>query len=967
MQGFKSDEMGFLVGKPIDLTDVHDELGNIHGELSAIKGILSKNSSVALTPGSINKMVQGINAKSALDHKLSSRAVASPMSRQLPNRSLKSNQDKGLDTLSSQVASLEKSSQKSASIATESLGEAIKNHPIATPKSRNAKGQFTKSEDQEGGALRDEKGRFTAGNKSTIAEDKNAVPGKIASVGKSIVSAIGGITPQADEADPSVKAMSEMTGVFSPVGRGLGKLFTNSPGGVSRGQDRWYRRFFKQNAEKARVDDVANKREQQLLKNIEHKQGAESSNSGFLATLFLGFMGVLSSLLMKGLHKLVTPLAFLGTFFAPLLKALQALTRAIGLGKLAEKIGSPGTKTRGSPGTVARGEKAPSGAKTGAKKVLKKLPWIGALMSAGFLASDLYDINQNDESKEVKTKQVGSAVGSTMGGLGGMAAGGAAGAALGSIVPGIGTVVGGIIGSLLGGLGGDKVGGMLGDKFGDWVNDLRASGFIDNMSRDWEIGVTAMGIMWRDFTNLSSSVWGGMVSGVQAGWNNVTGFTQMMWSGVGDSFTSTTDFLKSNWTVVTAIVGGALNSVWGSLGSMATAISDNIKAYTGLDLAKNFGDLKTTVSGWVEGLKTTVSGVSTSLKSSLSDWASGLFNGYFGGVFNQASNLVDNSNEAASTSKEQDANQTAVLNGFMKAGFSKNQAIALTAEVGRENSYNSKNIYGYHKDAANGAVNMGMISWQGDRAKRLQDFMQKKGLIKDGKMVRSQAAIDAQAEFVKQEIDSGQYGDTKKLFEQKNLDPEAYARTLGKDYVKWAYGQNVLSSGKSFDWKKHDNRRRAYMQKAQAKTNVAIPYKPGYVPPAKADNTAKTAETVKPESMTTDAITASTPDAVDPSSVEGMMQTFNSFDGMTKVKEAMFAMLKDASSGKTQPKAHIRTTAAVPAVKVTSAAPIADAPKVDLPLVADSKDSNRAIEDVSRDLSDKRFAHIVTGGYSSPY
>lgn len=969
MKGLQADEHGFLIGNPIELTDLHDELIHIGDELSAIKGILSKDKPISIASGSLNRIVNAVNSTinqsgSDAPEKLT---IASPVTRQIGNNQAHTPEHTSQrnTAVSDKLVGLGQAGIKTSQEATEKITETIKDRGIAVPQNRNSKGQFSSGE--QGNALRDEKGRFIAGAKDKIAEDKNAVPAKIATVGKGIVGAIGALVPQQDEADPSVKAMGEMTQVFSPVGRGLGKLFTASPNGVSRGQDRWYRRFFKQNAEKQRTDNIADKREQQLLRNIEKKEGADqSSSSGFIVTLLLALMGALGSMFIKGFHTLAAPLRLLSTVLGPLAKVLQTLARVVGMGKLAEKLGTPTARTKRGPSTTVptgANEKLP---KAGAKGLLKKLPLVGALISAGFLAKDLSDISASDESKEVKTKQVGSAVGSTAGGIGGMAAGGMAGAAIGSVVPVVGTIAGGIIGSILGGLTGDKVGGMLGDKFGDWVNDLRSSGFIDNMSRNWEIGVTAMGIMWNDFTNLSSSAWGSMVSGVQSGWANVTGFTQNVWQGVSDSFGTTTSFMQQSWATATTVVGGVLNSVWSNLGLMATAVTDSVKAYTGIDLVKNFNDLKNTVGGWVDGLKSTVSGVSSNLKDSLSNWSSNLFGGYFGGVFNQATNLVDNSHEANSTTKEQDANQTGVLNAFMKAGFSKNQAVALTAEVGRENNYNSKNLYGYHKDAANGAVNMGMISWQGKRAERLQAYMQQKGLIKDGKMVRSQAALDAQAEFVKMEINSGDYDATKKLFQQKDLDPEAYAKTLGTNYVKWAYGQNRLSNGKYFDYQSHDRRRRAHMQRAMAKTNVSIPYRAGYTPPAKnKTETPKAAQVDNSNSVM--ATTAPIENEVDPKSVEGMMQAFNGFDAMANIKTAVFTMLKDTAEGKSQAKPHIRNTAAVPAAKVPTAAPISEAPKIETPIMpVSASDSNGSIEDVSRDLSDPRIAHIVTGGYFTP-
>lgn len=937
MQGLKSDELGFLVGKPIDLTDVHDELSDIHGELAQIKELLSKDNLIEITPKSINKLVSGFaSSAGAANSKLESKGKFARRPANDPQ--LHAERSKRPDKQGAVVQA------------------------VTTPKSRDAGGRFTSTNAVAPNlGERDAQGRFLSkGMASPSSVEKSSLGSKIKSAGGKISEAISGLASDNEQADPSVQAMGEVKGVLTPVGRGLGKLFSGGSNGVSRGQDRWYRRFFKQNSEKARVDDLADKREQKLLSNIEKKEGPEiGSKSGLIATLFMAFMGVLATLLIKGFQALATPLKFLGTFFSPLLKVLQALARAIGLKKLADRIGSPGAggaKKTPNAGTARAG---------GAKGLLKKLPIIGALLSAGFLAKDLNDISGNDESKDTKTRQVSSSIGSTAGGLGGAWGGAAAGAAIGSVFPFVGTLVGGIVGAVLGGVGGNKLGGILGDKFGLWVNDLRESGFIDRIAYSWDVGVNAMSIMWRDFTSLASSAWSGVMTGIQGGWNAVINTTQLMWQNVGSAFSTAANFVQTSWQAATTLVGGALDTVWAGLGELASSVNDAIKAKTGIDIGKNVSDLKATVSGWGDSLKTALGDFSNNLREKLGQ---AFDSSYFGGVIHEAQGLADNGNERVSTSKEQDANQTGVLNAFLKAGFSKNQAVALTAEVGRENDYNSKNLYGYHKDAANGAVNMGMISWQGDRAKRLEAHMQQKGLIKNGKMVRNQAALDAQAEFVKQEINGGGYKATQKLFaENPNLDPEAYAKTLGTNYVRWAYGQNTLSSGKSFNWKAHDNKRRAYKNKAQSKTGTAIPFRPGFnAQTAKAAMGGKQAATAATPGIVSDVALATDEVKADPNSIESLMQTFNGFDGMSATKQAIVSMLKSSAEGQKIAQHTPRSTPVVPAIGVRAAAQIPDAPKVSVPLATSSgQDSSRALDDVSRDLADRRIAHIVTGAYSS--
>ncbi|MEI8634706.1 hypothetical protein P4S72_27075 [Vibrio sp. PP-XX7] len=88
----------------------------------------------------------------------------------------------------------------------------------------------------------------------------------------------------------------------------------------------------------------------------------------------------------------------------------------------------------------------------------RKIPYVGALISALDIGSTLMDSSLNQTQKSTE-------VGGSLGGLGGALAGGAAGAAIGSVVPVIGTAIGGVIGSVIGGLGGESIGGWL----GGWV------------------------------------------------------------------------------------------------------------------------------------------------------------------------------------------------------------------------------------------------------------------------------------------------------------------------------------------------------------------------------------------------------------------------------------------------------------------------------------------------------------------
>lgn len=162
--------------------------------------------------------------------------------------------------------------------------------------------------------------------------------------------------------------------------------------------------------------------------------------------------------------------------------------------------------------------------------------------------------------------------------------------------------------------------------------------------------------------------------------------------------------------------------------------------------------------------------------------------------------------------KTKDGRRLSVFKAFLDSGFTMSQAMALTAEVGRENEYNLDTMFGTHSDAGNSKQNLGFFSWQGDRKEKLINYLKSKNLLDEtGHMLKTQGSLKAMAEFARSEIYGiKRYSKTKELFESSpNVDPENFAKTLGKNYIVWAYGQDYINKGKTkFDWKAHDQRRR---------------------------------------------------------------------------------------------------------------------------------------------------------------
>lgn len=164
----------------------------------------------------------------------------------------------------------------------------------------------------------------------------------------------------------------------------------------------------------------------------------------------------------------------------------------------------------------------------------------------------------------------------------------------------------------------------------------------------------------------------------------------------------------------------------------------------------------------------------------------------------------------------------AVYNAYVNAGLSHNQALAITAEVGRENSFNASTAFGNHTDPARnkkgGKIrNLGFLSWNQGRDKMLEGFLVKRGVMKNGVMDQTQANLNAQAEFSVREMKSKKYaGKLKNFLSNPNSNPDTYAAELGQNYIVWAYGQNdikgkVAGTREPFNWRANDNRRRGYL------------------------------------------------------------------------------------------------------------------------------------------------------------
>ncbi|QGA11056.1 hypothetical protein GFH30_06480 [Acinetobacter wanghuae] len=151
--------------------------------------------------------------------------------------------------------------------------------------------------------------------------------------------------------------------------------------------------------------------------------------------------------------------------------------------------------------------------------------------------------------------------------------------------------------------------------------------------------------------------------------------------------------------------------------------------------------------------------------------------------------------------------QQSVMKAFEKAGLSKNQARIITAEVGRENSFDPSVVFGAHTDDSNKKTNVGLLSWQNGREAPLLARLKSKGLYADGKIKQSQAALDEMAKYAVHEINTKpKYAATKKTFlSNPDVDYDTATKVLGTNFIRWRYNDPEYKSG-------HKNRDDFYRQ-----------------------------------------------------------------------------------------------------------------------------------------------------------
>ena len=384
-----------------------------------------------------------------------------------------------------------------------------------------------------------------------------------------------------DNLDPLIDSVKEVTAplsatfdisktVVGTAGRGFSKLF-----GSQNKEQRWRNRLFNFFKKFAKNQEKSANQQTSWLKRIWKKPNGES----LLGRLFGGLMGLASipSMLARLPFMLATSLGRV------LIKGIVG-TSKLGVGAL------------GSIGKLGKG-------------FIKKIPILGALFALSDGIGGLFDNTRDENGLSNRGKRVGSGIGTAIGALSG------------SVFGPVGTIAGAMIGDLIG------------EKIGAWVADF-----------DWE----AIG-------QKISNVWDNTKSWIISSWNSID------WGDFGQKISNVWDNTKS-W------ITSSWNSIdWGDFGQKISNVWDNTKswAYSKLESAKNVAiNIKNDGVGLankaIDGTKNAV----TSTKNWVTDQAK-LASDIVGNWFNNndigVKDTLDNIEEAEKTQITNDAGRYSIL------------------------------------------------------------------------------------------------------------------------------------------------------------------------------------------------------------------------------------------------------------------------------------------------------------------
>lgn len=972
------DSGGFLVGERLDASDITGRLDAVREEVRGLRRDMAQSPSPAPSTA---------QAKPARTRQPEKPSTPSPASRsesqrdERPRVAVTVKHEKGSTQAAGAPGVSVSENRKGAITPRRNVGGSAQGEPAQ----RN-RPPASQAGTPSGGRGSD--GRFVAGSGQAGGDSESGmIKRSIDGLGDRLGGAVREAGAGTEEADPAVKAFNE---VAQPMQRGLAKMMSSNG---DRKQDRWYRRFWRMMRRSRRADQTEGKRQRRILKNIERKPVSDGSGS----MLWRGLMMLLAPL--TGMLSLIggLPMALAGT----LGKVLRPMLRAMGLQGLGRRRSSggggggrrrsarsarPGAQPASSANSAGRAStasrvgrsagrgggmsRAARGLGRLAKGGARRIPIIGGLISAGFMASDVMASENSDATRAEKDKRTGGAVGNGLGGIGGMAAGGAAGAAVGSVVPVIGTAVGGVVGAALGGFFGGSAGEVIGEKVGGWVTDLRKSNLVQGITQKWEYATSFMGSIWEQASD-----------GIAAKWDSVSQTVEGLWGSAKDTVTarwdSVTGKMKDHWDTAVSIAAKG----WESLTDAMSSANDWIKEKTGVDVAEKAGEAKEWVSGKAADAAETVSAATDAAKKKageMGEKAKEKAGEVYDKAAEKAADAADKAGEAAASFWDSVKNKASDLKESVKDAVS-GSAPARAArrahnEASAEPALTQAMADAGITDENEQAAFMGQMSHESGNFRTMEESFNYSSA--DRIMSVSKTARDKGKEAVQEAMAQGPEAVANMMYGGRddlgNTEEGDGYRFRGRGYTQLTGRDNYQSVGDALGIDLVNNPDMAKDPEIAAK--VATHYWQSRDGLSEAAKKGDNREVTRLINGGTNGL-ADRQAATDEYLAAAQNGEFNvdapnvaANDEPATPEAPAVATTRAPEAAPSIPPVGVPTvaTASVTAPRMPD---VSEAPTVSEPMNSPASQGSRRPtpnggEDVSRDVSDRRLAHIVTGGYS---
>lgn len=488
---FMSEENGLLTNpneeleqqKQITLNDVKDDTG-------AIRDVLTKFGGTELEQAKTLEKIAKVQRKQVEDKSIA-KAIEQGVITAVKQRTPKVKPETKLKTEPKESVPKVKTETKLNHIEDKTPKESVKTSPIEETSAVDAASR-----------KRDKTGRFISGDSSDKEDtEKEAQERRVLDA----LDGIKGSVEDLENVDPMINAAKELKAPLEAVwnvgsastkmlGRGFGWIFSSN-----KAENKEQSRFFSFFRKSKKHEDKQQSRIVTWLSRIWKKDTAR------------GLLGMLGAVLMF-LPRL------LGGLFTRLLSGRIASMAMRGfMGSLFRGIGGAfGKRFKGGKGLLGglfgKGINLSKGLFGGlgklSKGLLRRIPLLGSLLAIGDGIGGLFDDSRDENGQSNRGKRVGGAVGAIVGG------------ALGSLIGPIGTIVGAMLGD------------VVGEKIGAWLADV-----------DWSQVGAKITAAWDATTKWFVDGWNNTITPT---WNATTDWIGKQWESATKSFSEIWDSIK-NW------------------------------------------------------------------------------------------------------------------------------------------------------------------------------------------------------------------------------------------------------------------------------------------------------------------------------------------------------------------------------------------------------------------------------------